>query len=64
MWGQDVISISRNKIGLFSLSRPAYEVSIQGSILSILLDSVSLHYGVHKIVTIFCTPGSLTGKEI
>ncbi|XP_017218771.1 protein GFS12 isoform X1 [Daucus carota subsp. sativus] len=25
VWGQDVISISRNKIGLSSLSRPAYE---------------------------------------
>lgn len=45
VWGQDVISISRNKIGLSSLSRPAYEVRIQESVSISFYFFQSLHYG-------------------
>lgn len=33
VWGQDVISISRNKIGLSSLATSAYEVRKQNNML-------------------------------
>lgn len=48
VWGQDVISISNNKIGLSSLSKSADEVSIQNYASFMLVLLINLHHESHE----------------
>lgn len=48
VWGQDVISISNNKIGLSSLSKSADEVSIQNYASFMLVLLINLHHVSHE----------------